>query len=115
MRITNREARCLIYLSRSGAENQEAKDIINTLYKYGVEIIICKCDVSIKKDVIKAVKQVLIARSIKEVVHVAMILEISIYLFEFLEISLIVSFSGYDIRDNIFRAVQTDAYIDNCI
>ena len=104
MWMTDRGARCLIYLSRSGAESQEAKakGTINTLHKYDVETIICKCDVSIKEDVIKAVKQISVARLIKEVVRVAMVLEDSIHLFEFLEISLLVSFSGYDIRENIF-------------
>ena len=80
--MADRGARHLFFLSRSGASSEEALAVIHDLNKRGVETQVCRGDVSIQEDVQALVDKASRKYQIKGVVHAAMVLEVSVEIFQ---------------------------------
>ena len=73
--MVERGARHFTHLSRSAADAPRATDLVERMSKYGVEVVVLTCDVTIKSDVEAAIAQVGSSRQIKGVLHAAAVFE----------------------------------------
>ncbi|KAL9011376.1 MAG: hypothetical protein Q9173_003774, partial [Seirophora scorigena] len=75
--MAERGAKNLVYLSRSGSANAQAKSIIRDLHSAGVATRILRCDITQESDVNAAISQILIP--IKGVIQAAMVVNDSTF------------------------------------
>jgi NAD(P)-dependent dehydrogenase (short-subunit alcohol dehydrogenase family)/aryl carrier-like protein len=73
--MIDRGARSLAYLSRSGPNVSDAKDLIKRMADRNVEAVVLKCDVTIKSEVEAAIGEISNQRPIKGVIHAAAVFE----------------------------------------
>ena len=71
-------AKQLTFLSRSGVNGSEAQLTIDDLRDRGIGIDVMNCDVTVKSDVVAAVRKASNKRPIKGVLHAAMVLEVRV-------------------------------------
>ena len=69
-------AKHLTFLSRSGINSPEADLMVDELQKQGVEVDIIRCDITVKEQVVAAVEKASSKRTIRGVLHAAMVLEV---------------------------------------
>ncbi|OOQ83528.1 putative polyketide synthase [Penicillium brasilianum] len=77
--MMERGARDFVFLSRSGDDKAEAKSLVKSLQVAGARVQVFRVDASDVKGVTEAVNQVTSQRSIRGVVHAAMVLQDGIY------------------------------------
>lgn len=73
--MVDRGARHFTHLSRSAADSPRATDLVERMAKCGVEVVVLRCDVTIKSDVEAAIAQVARSRHVKGVLHAAAVFE----------------------------------------
>ncbi|KAF2705690.1 hypothetical protein K504DRAFT_460398 [Pleomassaria siparia CBS 279.74] len=73
--MIDRGARSLAYLSRSGPDVSDAKDLIKRMAERSVEATVIKCDVTIKSEVEAAIERISSQRPIKGVIQAAAVFE----------------------------------------
>ncbi|GIZ48088.1 hypothetical protein CKM354_001116100 [Cercospora kikuchii] len=77
--MMERGARDFVFLSRSGIDKPEAAALVDSIQKAGARTQIFRGDASVEKDVEHAIAEVTASRSIKGVVHAAMVLQDGVF------------------------------------
>ncbi|KAI0009070.1 putative polyketide synthase [Xylariaceae sp. FL0662B] len=73
-----RGARNFIFASRSGLDRPEAQDLKSKLEESGANVIVCKCNISNKADLVDLMKQASVLPPIKGIIQGAMVLRDSL-------------------------------------
>jgi NAD(P)-dependent dehydrogenase (short-subunit alcohol dehydrogenase family) len=75
--MVERGARCLMFLSRTGATSQEASSIIRELHSIGAEPEVVQCNVTDSESLSGAISRIPKTRQLKGIVHAAMVAGVS--------------------------------------
>lgn len=73
--MVERGAKHLVHLSRSGTDNPQAKSLLESMVAYGIDVVVKKCDVTVKQDVEAAIAEVRSVRPIRGIIHAAAVFE----------------------------------------
>ncbi|EED19830.1 polyketide synthase, putative [Talaromyces stipitatus ATCC 10500] len=112
--MMERGARDFVFLSRSGADKPDAAALVESIQKAGAAVQVFRGDASVQADVDRAVNEVTATRTIKGVIHAAMVLQDGMFnnmTFNQFEAALKPKVNGADTLHKAFEKMPLDFFV----